>query len=318
MDYDSAALERVAQLFRYEMWKSVVPDAVSEEGIEIQRFGPVQATAFGEEPEVSSLNQIQGAAEPGAVEAGHLADAIEWMRSREVDYRVPVAECRPGSGEAEAWLIDHGYECDGGWTKFVRDVAVPDLPEDPDIEVFEMGEDEVDGEGMSMIAREGLGLPIMAETLAFSLPMKDSWRCYTAVLLSEDRVVATGSMLIDDGVAQLGLDATLPGDRDRGCNRALLRRRLLDAAAAGCHTAFAELGERDRDDLAAAAHNLAAAGFVEAYRSPQLAAPRAQAGGLDALSAPIGGLNTSSLRRAGRRSKSGTCSMSGWPETRRE
>jgi hypothetical protein len=267
MDYDSAALERVAQLFRYEMWKSVVPDAVSEEGIEVQRFGPVQATAFGAEPQVSSLNQIQGAAEPGAVESGHLADAIEWMRSREVDYRVPVAECRPGSDEAEAWLDEHGYECDGGWTKFVRDVAAPDLPEDSDIEVFEMGEEEDDGEGMSMIACEGLGLPIMAETLAFSLPMKDSWRCYTAVLLSEDRVVATGSMLIDDGVAQLGLDATLPGDRDRGCNKALLRRRLLDAAAAGCHTAFAELGECDHDDLAAAAHNLAGAGFVEAYRS---------------------------------------------------
>lgn len=26
-----------------------------------------------------------------------------------------------------------------------------------------MGEEEADGEGMSMIAREGLGLPIMAE-----------------------------------------------------------------------------------------------------------------------------------------------------------
>jgi hypothetical protein len=267
MDYDSTALERVAQLFRYEMWKSVVPDAVSEEGIEVQRFGPVQATAFGEEPQVSSLNQIQGAAEPGAVEGGHLPDAIEWMRSREVDYRVPVAECRPGSDEAEAWLDEHGYECDGGWTKFVRDAAVPDLPEDPDVEVFEMGEEEVDGEGMSMIAREGLGLPIMAETLAFSLPMKESWRCYTAVLLSEERVVATGSMLIDDGVVQLGLDATLPGDRDRGCNKALLRRRLLDAAAAGCHTVFAELGECDREDIDAAAHNLVGAGFAEAYRS---------------------------------------------------
>jgi hypothetical protein len=263
VDYDSGALERVAQLFRYEMWKSVVAD----EGIEVQRFGPVQATAFGGEPEVCSLNQIQGAAEPGAVEAGHLADAIEWMRSREVDYRVPVAECRLGSEEAEAWLGDHGYECDGGWTKFVGDAVAPDLPEDPDIEVFEMGEEESDGEGMSIIAREGLGLPVMAENLAFSLPMKDSWRCYTAVLRSENRVVATGSMLIDDGIAQLGIDATLPGDRDRGCNKALLRRRLLDAAAAGCHTVFAELGECTHDDLAAAAHNLKAAGFVEAYRS---------------------------------------------------
>lgn len=266
MDYDSAALERVAQRFRYEMWKSVVPDAVFEMRIEVQRFGPVQATAFGSEPQVSSLNQIQGAAEPGAIEAGHLADAIEWMRSREVDYRVPVAERRPGSDEAEAWLGSHGYERGGGWTKFVRDAAVPDLPEDPDIEVFEL-EEEGAGDGLSWIAREGLGLPIMAETLVCALPVKENWRCYTAVLPSEDRVVATGLMLIDDGVAQLGVDTTLAGDRDRGCNKALLRRRLIDAAGAGCHTVFAELGESDCDSLAAAAHNLTAAGFVEAYRS---------------------------------------------------
>jgi hypothetical protein len=267
MDYDSAALERVAQLFRYEMWKSVVPDAVTEVGIEVQRFGPVQATAFGEEPQVSSLNQIQGAAEPSAVENGHLADAVEWMRSREVDYRVPVAECRPGSAEAEAWLGGHDFERGTAWTKFVRDVAPPDLPEDPDISIFELGEEEADGEGFSWIAREGLELPIMAETLVFALPMKDSWRCYTAVLEPEDRVLATGAMLIEDGVAQLGLDVTLERDRGRGCNKALLRRRLLDAAEAGCHTVFAELGECDTDHLAAAAHNLTNAGFVEAYRS---------------------------------------------------
>ncbi len=270
MDYDPAAMERVAQLFRYEMWKSVVPDAVTEEGIEVQRFGPVQATAFGREPEVSSLNQIQGAAEPGAVESGHLADAVEWMRSREVDYRVPVAECRPGSARAEAWLGGHGYERGAAWTKFVRDVrdvGPPDPPEDPNISIFELGEEEADGEGFSWIAREGLDLPIMAETLIFSLPMEDSWRCYTAVLEPEARAVASGAMLIVDGVAQLGLDVTLERGQGHGCNKALLRRRLLDAAEAGCHTVFAELGECDPDHIAAAAHNLTEAGFVEAYRS---------------------------------------------------
>lgn len=267
MDYDSAALERVAQLFRYEMWKSVVPDAVTEVGIEVQRFGPVQATAFGDRPQVSVLNQIQGAAEPGAVENGHLADAVEWMRSREVDYRVPVAEGRPGSAEAEGWLSGHDYERGAAWTKLVREVSPAGLPEDPDVSIFELGAQEADGEGFSWIVREAFDLPIMAETLVFSLPVKDSWRCYTAVLAPEDRVVAAGAMLIDDGAAQLGLDATLAGDRGRGCNRTLLRRRLLDAAEAGCHTVFAELGECDADGLAAATRNLLDAGFVEAYRS---------------------------------------------------
>jgi hypothetical protein len=63
-------------------------------------------------------------------------------------------------------------------------------------------------------------------------------------------------MLIDDGVAQLGLDGTVEGCRRRGCNQALLRRRLLDAAQAGCHTVFVELGECEPDRLGPAYRNL--------------------------------------------------------------
>jgi hypothetical protein len=267
MDQDWAGLERVAQLFRHEMWSSVIPEAIAEQGIEVQRFGPVQATAFREEPEVPSLNLIQGAAEPEAVESGHLADAVEWMRAREVDYRVPVAEGRPQSAAAEEWLGGKGYERGGTWTTLTREVGPVDLADDAGIEVFELGEEEADGEGFSWIVAQALELPIMAETLCFLLPTMESWRCYTAALAAENRVVAAGAMLIDGGVAQLGLDATLESDRGRGCNKALLRRRLLDAAEAGCHTVFAELGECEPAGLAAARHNLLAAGFAEAYVS---------------------------------------------------
>ena len=242
MRYDAALLERVAQRFRREMWESVTPDAVTESGVQVESFGPVLATAFGDLPEAGCLNQIQGAAEPGAIADGHLVEAIEWMRAFEVDYRVPVAECRPGAAEAEAWLIGHGYEPGGGWVKFVREATPPDLPGTPDVEIFELGLDEADGEGLSAIIAEVLDLPITAGTLFFSLPQEEHWRCYTAALLPEDEIVATGSMLIHDGVAQLGPGTTREHARGRGCNTALLRRRLLDAIEAGCHTVFVEMG----------------------------------------------------------------------------
>jgi GNAT superfamily N-acetyltransferase len=267
MGYESAVLERLAQQFRREMWHSVVPEAVTESGVELERFGPVQATAFGDLPEVGTLNQIQGAAEPGAVEEGHLADAIEWMRAREVDYRVPVAESRPGAAEAESWLGRRGYERAGGWIKLVRDATPPALPDDRSIAVYELGEDEADGEGMSAIAATALDLPLTAGTLFFSLPQEEHWRCYTAAPTFGQGVVATGSMMIDEGVAQLGLGATLEHARRRGCQTALLRRRLLDAAAAGCRTFFVELGECDGDSLAAACRLLRRAGFAQAYES---------------------------------------------------
>lgn len=267
LEYDPAVLEEVAQEFRRDMWRSVVPEAVIESGVEVARFGPVQATAFGDLPEADLLNQIQGAAEPGAIEDGHLAAAVEWMRAREVDYRVPVAEIRPGASMAEAWLSSRGYERGGGWIKYVRDGSPPDLPENPDVVIYELGEDAADGEGLSTIAAEALRLPTTAGTLFFSLPQEGRWRCYTAALGEDEPAVATGAMLIQNGVAQLGPGTTLEHARGHGCNTALLRRRLLDAGAAGCHTIFVELYAVERSDLAQAERILLRAGFELAYES---------------------------------------------------
>jgi GNAT superfamily N-acetyltransferase len=267
MHYDSALLERVAQRFRRDMWSSVVAEAVTESGVEMESFGPVQATAFGDLPEIHGLNQVQGAAEPGAVEEGHLAEAVEWMRAREVDYRVPVADTRPGTDEAESWLTDRGYERGRGWVKLVRDASPPDWPEDPTIQIYEIGAEEADGEGMSSIVAEALELPVTAGTLFFSLPQLENWRCYTAALGRDEPIAATGSTLLLDGVAQLGPGMTLPHARGHGLNTALLRHRLLDAIEAGCHTIFVEIGEVDPDTLTGTYRRLCRAGFEEAYQS---------------------------------------------------
>jgi hypothetical protein len=258
-------LERVAQRFRRDMWTSVVPEAVYESGVEVKQFGPVQATAFGDLPEIHLLQQIQGAAEPGAVSGGHLAAAVEWMRAREVDYRIPVSVSRPGAGDAEAWLGERGYERGEGWIKLIRDGSPPDFDVDPAIKVHRLGEDEAEGEGLSTIAAEALEMPLVAGTLFFSLPQKGGWHCYTAALGPEEIPVATGSMLIEDGVAQLGAGTTLEHARGLGCNVALLHRRLLDAHRAGCHSVFVELGECDSRSWAAVYRNLRQAGFEDGY-----------------------------------------------------
>jgi hypothetical protein len=265
VDFDAALLERVAQEFRRDMWESVVEEAVTESGIEVKRFGPVQASAFGELPEIAVLNQIQGAGEPDAVSGGHLAEAIEWMRSREVDYRIFIAEGRPESAEAEAWLGVRGYERGEGWVTFVRDASPPEPRFDPRIKIWPLGENEIDGEGLSAIVSQGMDLPLTAETLFFSLPQRARWRCYTASLLPEEGIAATASMMIHEGVAQIGPGSTLAYARGHGCNTALLQRRLVDAIAAGCHTIFAEVWDCQPERFSAVGRNLVRAGFEQAY-----------------------------------------------------
>lgn len=262
MDFDAGALEAVAQLFRREIWRTPPPDAIAECGIEVQSFGPLQATVFAELGEVESANLVMGAAEPDAVSGGHLADAVEWIGSRGVAYCVAVAEGRPGSGEADDWLNRSRYEQNGSWLVFVRDASPSDLPRMPGIEILELDDDE--GEGMSAIAAEGLGLPDWAGTLFFDLPSRCRWRCYVALLDGE--LAACGAMMVEGGIAELGVDATRPKARGRGCQLALLRHRIEVARELGCQSIFAEVG-CNVGSVAITRSNLLHAGFSEAYRS---------------------------------------------------
>jgi GNAT superfamily N-acetyltransferase len=271
MTYDTATLERTVKTCRSDMWGTACEDAVLECGIEEERFGPVQATVFEALPDVPKLNLILGAAEPGAVEDGHLDAAVAWMDRFDVDYRVPVAHGQPGTALAEGRLNRMGFEQARGLLKYVRDASPPSRTGDRAIKVWEIGLEEADGETM-IDAAPALGLPWQAASLLFALPIQEHWRSYTVEL--EGRIVSFGSMLLSDGIAWLGLDATIEDARGRGCNQILLRERILAAAEAGCETLFTELEERDSESVAVAARNLLRAGFVPAHRSMNWRRPR--------------------------------------------
>jgi hypothetical protein len=117
---DGTAITAAELRFREDMWLTAPIDAVEEAEVKRRRFGPILATVFGDLPEVTLMNLVQGAAEPGAVECGHLAEAIEWLRAHEVDYLVSVALDRPGTRAAEEWLEARGYERGSKVRRFMR------------------------------------------------------------------------------------------------------------------------------------------------------------------------------------------------------
>ena len=279
MQYDPALLEGVSQRRRQDMWRTAAPDAIAECGIEERRFGPVQATVFASLPDWPLLNQVLGAAEPDAVGEGHLEEAVEWAESFGIACRVPVARGRPGTAAAEDWLNRQGFEQGRGLIKYVRDAAWPQVAGVPGVTVWEIGDEEADGEVMYFTAAPALGLPGPAGTLLFSLPIQENWRTYTAEV--DGHIAALGSMLIHEGIAVMDLDVTLEEFRRRGCNQALLRARLLAAVEAGCDTVVAELPEGEDEGVAAAVRNLLRAGFVPAYRSMNWQRPRVQCAELE-------------------------------------
>jgi GNAT superfamily N-acetyltransferase len=256
--YDSTELDRVDRRFWREIWESVPAEIAHERGIEWRQFGPIQATVVRELGRVGVLNLVLGAAE--AEQLTDFEAALAWAEERSTPY-VSVTPDLPGSAAAEAWLRENGFEPSYSWMKFVRDPHPPRFPEPDGIEVVELG--SPDEAPFGTIAALGFGMPAWGAEFFARLPGRPGWRCYVARIGGEAQ--ACGAMLIADGIAELGIGATLEEARGCGCQTALLRRRISDAAAAGCRTLLVETGERVPDRPAASYRNILKAGFEEAY-----------------------------------------------------
>jgi GNAT superfamily N-acetyltransferase len=89
------------------------------------------------------------------------------------------------------------------------------------------------------------------------------YRCYLATSdVTGETVAGAAICVVPEGrVACLGGAATLPAHRGRGLQAAMLRRRLADAAAAGCDLAYVSTLPGTGSH-----RNVERAGFTEAYR----------------------------------------------------
>lgn len=259
---DPATLDAVERDFWIDLWRSPVLDAVADERIETRWYGPLQAMVIATLPETPLLNLLLGAAEPGAVREGHLAQALEWIDSLDLDCRVPIDLERPEAAAAEELLNQWGYRHTETQVRFVRDASPPDFPLPPGIEVIEL---EKFTEGFSELLCDGYELDQTTGWLFDCLPGRQSWKCYFA--LDEDgHCLAAAAMMVRWEVAtHLGFAATAEEARGRGCHMALLHRCISDAGGR-CPTLFAETTEplEERDGPSAGCRNLLRAGFKQA------------------------------------------------------
>jgi GNAT superfamily N-acetyltransferase len=261
VSYDPTALDRVERRFWRDIWESMPHELTSEHGIELRDFGALQVTLTRDLPQVPILNLVLGVPEASESDLDY---ALAWADEHGVSPCVPVTPGLPGSARAEQWLEARAFEPGYAWMKFVRDPHPPRFPAPGGIEVVELA--AADEEPFGMIAASGFGMPAWAAQFFAQLPGRDGWRCYVARV--EGEAQACAGMVIEGGIAEFGIAATLEEARGRGCQTALLHRRIVDAAAAGCHTLFVETGERVPDRPSGSYRNILKAGFEEAYLRP--------------------------------------------------
>ena len=258
-----AALDQLEKRYWHDVWRTAVADAVADLRIDLARFGPVQALIVPGEPTEPSLNLVLGAAEPGAVEKGHLEDALAWATVHGVDYRVPVTPGRPEARQAEHWLSESGHEQGASRAMLIRDVSAPAPPAARGVEALSLDRSSID-EGFADAFAEGFGMPFWAATFFFELPGTEDWRCYTAA--RGDEPLAYAAMLAYGGVAALTLSQPAPCADAADGHTTLLARCIEDAAAAGCSAMVADIEQpQPGRPPSLVRESLLAAGFEQAF-----------------------------------------------------
>jgi Acetyltransferase (GNAT) domain len=231
-------------------WLRRLPD------VTVTAFGDAWATRCAAAPDVDFLNTVHRL-EPA--DAERVPAVVEHYRSAGVS---PWFELMPHPEfpRLAGALAAAGARHVDFLTVLERDLpaAAPD-PLPPGVAIAEVGPEDED---FARVLPTGHDVP--AEHLDDAIGRTrhqariEDARRYVATV--DGTPAAAAVLLMAGGLAYLANASTIEAFRRRGCQGALIRRRLADAAAAGCERAcvFASWGSQSHA-------NLAAAGFHAAY-----------------------------------------------------
>lgn len=171
-------------------------------------------------------------------------------------------EARPR--EAEGWFAHHGGRAMTPTLKLWRALE-PRAVDRSTLAVVEIG--TADAPRFQEIVAEPLGVPRVMAPVVRSTVGHEHWHFYLA--LDDARPVAGAAMFVRGKGAWLGLSATIPSDRNRGAQTALLARRLRDAAELGCAWASADTQPDTPGRPNPSYRNMLRAGMTVLYSRPK-------------------------------------------------
>jgi GNAT superfamily N-acetyltransferase len=162
-----------------------------------------------------------------------------------------------------AWLIDWGFEQTTTLARMRRGVdALPTVDTDASIRQVGRQDAQVFGE----TAAAGFGFPAALAPLFSGIVGLDGWRAYLAY--DGGQPVATGALYLHGKVGWLGFGSTVPDYRKRGIHRAMMAKRMVDAADLGCRSLQTETNFPNGDEPAPSFHNMMRLDFEVAYGRP--------------------------------------------------
>jgi GNAT superfamily N-acetyltransferase len=165
--------------------------------------------------------------------------------------------------ELVGWLEERGFSHYNNWVRLTRGTdSVPEF--DCDLEVREIGPGEAVTFGR--IVRESFDWPEGMERVIAGAVGRPGWHHYMAY--DGETPAATAGHFVYGEIAWIDFAATLPEFRGRSAQKALVARRIRDAAADGCRTVIVETGEPKPEKETPSYDNMLKMGFEVAYLRP--------------------------------------------------
>lgn len=160
--------------------------------------------------------------------------------------------------ELAAWLAERNFVPDDGWTKFQRSPAEP-----PQARTELRVERDARGEAFAEAAVRGFGVPAVFADWLRPLAARPGWQCFAA--FDGDTPAGAGALYVAGDVGWIGIGATVPEQRGKGAQGALLAARIAAAAEAGCTVVVTETGEPVDGRPNGSFRNILRAGFEPRY-----------------------------------------------------
>jgi hypothetical protein len=160
------------------------------------------------------------------------------------------------------------------WAKFYRSTTHAPVVTS-EVEIREVGTHERAQFGDTAVA--GFGMPPPMAAWLSQIVGRPHWHAYVASF--EGTLAGAAAMYVRDEFAWLGIGSTKPDMRKRGSQRALLARRIADAAKLGAMHATTETGVPQPGQPAPSYENILKSGFSVAYVRPnwtEMDTPRGQ------------------------------------------
>jgi hypothetical protein len=204
-----------------------------DDGTILRRFGGAVAAATPSEPELDFMNRIHFPWEAGPDDVDRMLEFYRGLGLR------PWVELSPGKEALAARLAEAGARPIASYTMLY---GIPRVPPMPGVEVEEVGPaGALEAADLLLL---GHGVPDEprrehAPQIA-TLAARDDVTFYVARI--DGAPAAAAILALGDGIGQLANASTLHSFRGRGCQAALIARRIADAAAAGCGLVSAGAG----------------------------------------------------------------------------